>query len=93
MSLLPLDTTFLIDAERRGLDLDEVIGSMPIIAYDVGVAVEHSQLLATVRKEGRPRGAHDLLTAATARTTDRTIVSADPGAFADIPGVTTISHR
>ena len=132
MSLLLLDTTFLIDAERQGLDLDDaidddddvaiaavtvaellvgvklasgkrrddrqayvedVIRSLPIIAYDVGVAVEHAELLAAVRKDGRPRGAHDLLIAATARATDRTIVSSDPRAFADLPGVATISHR
>ncbi len=132
MSLLLLDTTFLIDSERRSLDLDDaidddddvaiaavtvaellvgvklasgirraarqayaddVIGSLPIIAYDVGVAVEHAELLATVRREGRPRGAHGLLIAATARATDRTIVSADLEAFSDLPGVATISHR
>lgn len=132
MSLLLLDTTFLIDAERHDFDLDDaiaddddvaiaavtvaellvgvklasgkrraarqayvddVIGSLPIIAYDVGVAVEHSKLLAAVREEGRPRGAHDLLIAATARATGRTIVSADRGAFADLPGVATMSHR
>lgn len=73
--------------------VDDVIGSLPIIAYDVGVAVEHSELLAAIRKAGRPRGAHDLLVAATARATDRTIVSADLGAFADLPGVATIGHR
>ena len=132
MSLLLLDTTFLIDAERRGRDLDDAIdddddvaiaavtvaellvgvklasgkrraarqayvddvsSSLPIIAYDVGVAVEHSELLATVSTKGRPRGAHDLLIAATARATDRTVVSADLGAFAGLPGVATISHR
>ncbi len=132
MTLLLLDTTFLINAERRGIDLDDaidddddvaiaavtvpellvgvklasgkrraarqayvedVIESLPIIAYDVGVALEHSELLAAVRREGRPRGAHDLLIAATARATDRTIVIADRGAFADLPGVATISHR
>ncbi len=132
MSLLLLDTTFLIDAERQGSDLDDaigddddvaiaavtvaellvgvklasgrrraarrayvddVIGSLPVIAYDVGVAIEHAELLAAVRKEGRPRGAHDLLIAATARATDRTILSTDLRAFADLPGVATISYR
>ena len=141
MSLLLLDATFLIDAERRGLDLggwfhtthledaieddddvaiaavtlaellvgvklasgkrraarqayvNEVVGSVAIIAYDIGVAVEHSELLATVRKVGRPSGAHDLLIAATARATHRTIVRADLGAFVDLPGVATIRHR
>ena len=73
--------------------VEDVIGSLPIIAYDVGVAIEHSELLATVREEGRLRGAHDLLIGATARATDRTIVSADRGAFTDLPGVATVSRR
>jgi tRNA(fMet)-specific endonuclease VapC len=132
MSLLLLDTTFLIDAERGGVDLDdaidddddvaiaavtvaellvgvklasarrrkarqayvdEIIESLPIIAYDRNVAVEHAGLLVAVRGQGRPRGAHDLLIAATARAGDRMIVTADENAFADLPGVTTISHR
>ena len=132
MSLLLLDTTFLIDAERGGVDLDDaidddddvaisavtvaelivgvklasrrhrtarqayvdaIIEALPIIAYDRGVAVEHAELLAAVRSQGRPRGAHDLLIAATARATRRTIVTADQGAFADLPGVSTVGHR
>ena len=132
MSLLLLDTTFLIDAERGGVDLDQAIDDdddvaiaavtiaellvgvrlasgkrrgarrayvdgilelLPIIAYDRNVAVEHAELLVAVRGQGRPRGAHDLLIAATARATDRTIVTADQAAFTDLPGVAAISHR
>ena len=132
MSLFLLDTTFLIDAERGGVDLDdaidddddvaiaaitvaellvgvkfasgrrrnarqtyvnEIIESLPIIAYDRDVAVEHADLLAAVREQGRPRGAHDLLIAATARSTGRTVVTADLEAFADLPGVATVGHR
>jgi tRNA(fMet)-specific endonuclease VapC len=36
---------------------------------------------------GRPRGAHDLLIAATARIRTRTIVTADTTGFDDLPGV------
>lgn len=132
MSLLLLDTTFLIDAERGGVDLDdaidddddvaiaavtvaelrvgvklasgrqrnarqayvdEIIESVPIIAYDRDVAVQHADLLVAVRDQGRPRGAHDLLIAATARATDRTVVTADLEAFANLPGVATVGHR
>jgi tRNA(fMet)-specific endonuclease VapC len=132
MSLLLLDTTFLIDGERGGVDLDlaidddddvaiaavtiaellvgvrlasgkrrdarqayvdGILESLPIIAYDRNVAVEHAELLVAVRSQGRPRGAHDLLIAATARATDRTIVTADQTAFTDLPGVATINHR
>jgi len=132
MTRLLLDTTFLIDAERGGADLDDVIGadddvaiaavtvaellvgvklasrkyrksreayvgeiieSLPVLAYDRSVAIEHADLLVAVRTQGRPRGAHDLLIAATALATDRTVVTGDPQAFADLPGVATISHR
>jgi tRNA(fMet)-specific endonuclease VapC len=132
MSLLLLDTTFLIDAERGDVTLDdaidddddvaiaavtvaellvgvelasgkrrdarkvyveEILESLPIIAYDRNVAVEHAELLVAVREQGRPRGAHDLLIAATARATDRTVVTADQEAFTDLPGVATVTQR
>ncbi len=132
MSLLLLDTTFLIDAERGEFALDgvieddddvaiaavtvaellvgvrlasdkrreartifvhEILESLPIVAYDRTVAIQHAELLVAVRQQGRPRGAHDLLIAATARATDRTIVTADLPAFVDLPGVATKSYR
>lgn len=132
MSLLLLDTTFLIDAERGDVTLDdaidddddvaiaavtvaellvgvrlasgkrrdarqvyveEVLESLPIIPYDRNVAVEHAELLVAVREQGHPRGAHDLLIAATARATDRRIVTADQEAFTDLPSIATVIHR
>jgi predicted nucleic acid-binding protein len=48
-------------------------------------------LLAHVRRTGTPRGAHDLIIAAHAAETGRTIVSRDAKArFGDLPGVTAI---
>jgi tRNA(fMet)-specific endonuclease VapC len=64
-----------------------------VVASDHNVAVEHAERLVAVREQSRPRGAHDLLIAATARATDRTIVTADQAAFSDLPGVTTVIHR
>lgn len=132
MSLLLLDTTLLVDAERGGIDLDgaiddeddvaiaavtvaellvgvrlaspkqrrsratyvnEIVETLPVITYDSAVAREHAELLVTVREQGRPRGAHDLMIAATARATDRTLVTDDEAAFSDLPGVAAISHR
>jgi tRNA(fMet)-specific endonuclease VapC len=128
MSLLLLDTAFLIDAERGDIDLDDaiddlaiaavtvaelivgielasrkqrtvrrayvdaIIESLPIIAYDRNVAFERADLLAAVRSQGRPRSAHDLLIAATARATRRTVVTADRAAFTGLPGVSTVEH-
>ena len=119
MSLLLLDTTFLIDAERNaavaavtiaellvGVKLatrryrerrqeyvDAVMTTVPVSDYDVGVAAEHAELFAAVRKSGRPRGAHDLIIAATARATNHTVVTADLTAFDNLPGVSAVAHR
>ena len=73
--------------------VDEVAEVIPIIDYDAIVAASHAQLLVAVRRQGRPRGAHDLIIAATANATQREVVSADQTAYADLPGVTIRSHR
>ena len=132
MSRLLLDTTFLIDAERSGGDLDEiieddddvaiaavtvaelrvgaflakpryraarvdyvedVIATIPVLDYDLDVAEAHAELLVEVRSQGRPRGAHDLIIAATAKAFDLAVVSVDASAFTDLPGVRTRTHR
>ncbi len=66
-----------------------------MIGLGLGVVVATSsaiRLLAHVRKSGTPRGAHDLIIAAHAAETGRTIVSKDAKArFSDLPGVASIS--
>lgn len=76
----------------RAAFVQAVVESIPVINYDTVVAREHAELLVAVRQQGRPRGAHDLLIAATARATKRTVVSADEEAFSDLPGVVAVSH-
>lgn len=132
MSRLLLDTTFLIDAERSGEELDDVIEdddevaiaavtlaelrvgallatgrrgaqraefvddiatTVPILDYDAEVAEQHALLLVEVRRQGRPRGAHDLIIAATAKATRRIVVTADTGAFEDLTGIDLRPHR
>ena len=73
--------------------LDDVLQVIPVLDYDREVAEVHAELLAHVRSQGRPRGAHDLIIAATAKTAGRTVVSADDSAFADLPGVQVQTHR
>jgi len=126
VTLLLLDTTFLIDAERSDVEADRIIAdeddvaiaaisvaelrvgvelarpahreareaffnsiieTIPILDYDTEVALDHAALLAAMHSAGRPRGANDLIIAATARSTSRTIISSDASAFADLPGV------
>lgn len=79
--------------EARRAYVDEIIALLPVIAYDRRIAGEHAELLVAVRRSGRPRGAHDLLIAATARATARTVITADREAFAGLPGVAVIGHR
>jgi tRNA(fMet)-specific endonuclease VapC len=64
-----------------------VLDTVPIEDYDIQVARVHATLLAHARRTGRPRGAHDLIIAATAAARDRIVVSTDGSAFADLPGV------
>ncbi len=132
MTRLLLDTTFLLDAERSGDELEavlndsddvavaavtiaelrvgallastgrqrartayvnDIVATVPILAYGLEAAEAHAELLAAVRAQGKPRGAHDLMIAATAKAFDRTIVSADKTAFIDLPGIEVRSHR
>ena len=132
MTRLLFDTTFLIDAERGGVDVedviddaddvaiaavtiaelragallassrrksrrmafvDDIVATIPVINYDPEVAEIHAALLVEVRVQDKPRGAHDLIIAATARASDRTILSADRTAFRNLPGVSVHSHR
>jgi tRNA(fMet)-specific endonuclease VapC len=72
-------------ARRRYVDA--LIDTIPIEPYDLEVARTHAALLAHAREEGRPRGSHDLLIAATARRSGRTVVTADATGFADLPQV------
>ncbi len=127
-----MDTTFLIDAERLGDELDaviednddvaiatitvaelrvgvelsrsktrvgrqsflgDVLANIPVIDYDLKVADAHAQLLVFVRRQGQPRGAHDLIIAATALASQRTVLTADQTAFSDLPGIALRLHR
>jgi tRNA(fMet)-specific endonuclease VapC len=67
--------------------LDDVVDTLPIISYDLDVALVHAQLLVAVRRAGRPCGAHDLIIAATALATGRVVVTSDELGFERLPGV------
>jgi tRNA(fMet)-specific endonuclease VapC len=44
-------------------------------------------LLAHIRRVGSPRGRHDLIVAATALASGRTVMTADTSGFVGLPGV------
>jgi tRNA(fMet)-specific endonuclease VapC len=73
--------------EKRERFVAAILDAVSIEVYDLDVAEAHSALLAHVRRTGTPRGAHDLIIAATARARERRVVSLDPGGFAKLPDV------
>lgn len=72
----------------RAAFVESVLETVPVEVYDLPVARAHADLLAHARQQGRSRGAHDLIIAATALARGRVVVSTDTAAFADLPGVT-----
>lgn len=72
--------------EKRERFVTAVLDAVSIEVYDLNVAEAHAALLAHVRRTGTPRGAHDLIIAATARARERQLVSLDQG-FAELPDV------
>ncbi len=79
------------DAGRQAAQkafLDEVLAVIPVCNYDRSVAEHHAELLAFTARTGRPRGPHDLIVAACARATGRTILTTDSQArFPELPEV------
>lgn len=73
--------------ERRRTIVERTIEALPLEPYDLDVARVHADLLVAIRRAGCPRGAHDLIIAATARATDRTVVTLDADGFGGLPGV------
>lgn len=77
--------------KRRASFVDSILSLVPVESYGLDGARAHARLLAHTRRAGRPRGAHDLIIAATAVTSGRSVVTADPAGFEDLPGVAVIS--
>lgn len=84
----------LADARRKGRRkafVDAVLEDVRVEPYDLTTARVHAGLLAHARRSGRSRGAHDLLIAATAVATGRTVLTTDDAGFDDLPGVHVVS--
>jgi predicted nucleic acid-binding protein len=75
-------------AADRARALAAISSTVEVLDYTETTAACHARLIAHARRTGPPRGAHDLIIAAHAVQTDRTIVAFDAKArFADLPGV------
>lgn len=85
----------MADGDRRQRERTEfllgVLETLLVVEYDVVVAEAHGRLLAHVRRSGRTRSAHDLIVAATAIVTGRTIITTDRRArFEELPNVSVV---
>ena len=72
---------------KREAFVNEVLLTVAVEPYDTEVARAHASLIAHTRTSGRPRGAHDLMIAATAVTRNREVVTLDATGFDDLPNV------
>jgi tRNA(fMet)-specific endonuclease VapC len=78
--------------QRRQAFVDAILAVVPVEDYTADTARIHARLLAHTRRQGKPRGAHDLIIAATAVATARTIVTTDAKvAFGELPGVSVVT--
>jgi tRNA(fMet)-specific endonuclease VapC len=73
--------------DKRASFVTAVLDAVSIEPYDLEVAEAHAALLAYARRVGKPRGAHDLIIAATARAQEREVITLDRSGFAELPGV------
>jgi tRNA(fMet)-specific endonuclease VapC len=65
-----------------------VLTTTPIEDYTAKTVPHHVELLGHTRRTGRPRGPIELMIAATARATDRILLTTDGRAgFDELPGV------
>jgi tRNA(fMet)-specific endonuclease VapC len=75
-------------AADRARALAAITSAVDVLDYTEATAACHAGLIAHARRSGTPRGAHDLIIAAHALQTDRTVLTFDAKArFADLPGV------
>jgi len=69
--------------------MDGLLATIDVLPYDDAVLQQHVRLLAWTMKHSVTRGQHDLIIAATAAATNRTLLTFDKRAnFGDLPDVT-----
>lgn len=85
----------LAETARRAADRSRALAAIQdnvaVLDYTEATAAAHARLLAHVHRAGQPRSAHDLIIAAHAVQTGRTILSNDARArFGDLPAVVAV---
>jgi tRNA(fMet)-specific endonuclease VapC len=74
--------------QARAVHMEALLSSLPIEVYNLSVARVHARLAVEALSKGRPRSAYDMMTAATAAATNRTLLTTDANAgFDQLTGV------
>jgi len=72
----------------RAIRVEAILSSLPVEDYNVGVARVHARLAVEAMAKGRARSANDMMIAATAAATNRTLLTTDASAdFDQLTGV------
>lgn len=72
----------------RAIRVEAILSSLPVEDYNVGVARVHARLAVEAMAQGRARSANDMMIAATAAATNRTLLTTDASAdFDQLSGV------
>jgi tRNA(fMet)-specific endonuclease VapC len=81
-------------AADRARALAAIISAVDVLGYSEATAAYHAKLIAHVHRAGAPRGAHDLIIAAHALQTERTVLSFDAKArFGGLPGISVVEPQ
>src|SRR5690606_23139355 len=75
---------------RRSQYVEEILGSIPVLAFTLELARTHSHLWANLESRGERIGSHDLLIAATALAMNWDLVSLDVSDFQRIPSLSLV---
>lgn len=83
-----------VRAADRVRALTAITSALNVLDYTEATAAHHARLIAHVRRTGTPRSAHDLIIAAHAAESGRTVLSLDAKArFGSLPGVIAADAR
>ncbi len=76
---------------RRSAFVESVLAKIPILSFKTEEARVHAGLFATLAKQGKMIGAHDLIIAATAIVHNCAVLTGNTKEFERVPGLETIS--
>jgi tRNA(fMet)-specific endonuclease VapC len=77
-----------VHRQARAVHVEALLSSLPIEAYNLGVARVHARLAVEAMSQGRPRSVYDMMIAATAAATNRILLTTDASAgFDQLTGV------